>query len=104
MAALAGVLSCLIVATASAEGPPADPDDDAGAGESARRGGLSSDPEDPQNLLPDIQERRAEKDSLLPVSPLYWLHEGTDCFQKSLSPMGGIELRAHVTHPFPALS
>ncbi len=102
--ALACILGYLIVATASAEDSTETPDEDARAGDSTRRGGLSSDPEDPQNLLPDIQERRAEKDSLLPVSPLYWLHKGTDWGKKSLSDLTGIEFGADVTHLFQGLS
>ena len=38
--------------------------------------------DDPQSLLPEINQRRTEKDSLLPVSPLFWLHDLTDWGKK----------------------
>ena len=57
-AALASVLGCLVVATASAEDSPAAPDKNAraGSGDNAHSEALSSDPEDPQNLLPEIRD------------------------------------------------
>ncbi len=101
--ALAGILSCFIAATTSAEDTRAS-SDDVSSNHNVQRGPLSDDPEDPQNLLPDIQERRAETDSLLPVSPLQWLHKGTDWGKKSLSDLTGIEFGADVTHLFQGLS
>ncbi len=38
---------------------------------------ISSDPEDPGTMLNEIQERNTQRESLLPVSPLKWLHDGT---------------------------
>lgn len=38
---------------------------------------FSSDPEDPGTLLYGIEERRAQRESLFPVSPLKFLHDGT---------------------------
>ena len=102
---LVGLLSGLMVATARAEaGPSSDDDSQVDSKADIRRGVLGSDPEDPQNLLPDIDERRAEKDSLLPVSPLYWLHDFTDWGKKSLYDATGIQLGADITHLFQGLS
>jgi len=42
------------------------------------------DPEDPQNLLLDIKERRGQRDSLFPASPLRWLHEIADPAEQAL--------------------
>jgi hypothetical protein len=94
-----------MVATARAEaGPSSDDDSQVDSEADGSRDVLGSGSEDPQNLLPEIQERRAEKDSLLPVSPLYWLHELTDWGKKSLSDATGIELGADLTHLFQGLS
>jgi hypothetical protein len=102
---LAGLLSCSVAASARAEAEPSsDGDSQVGSKAEVRSDALGSDLEDPQNLLPRIHERRAEKDSLLPVSPLYWLHELTDWGKKSLSDATGIELGADVTHLFQGLS
>ena len=60
--------------------------------------------DDPQSLLPEINQRRTEKDSLLPVSPLFWLHDLTDWGKKSLYDSTGIQLGADITHLFQGLS
>jgi len=77
-------------------------DDDAQAG--ADREVLDSNLDDPASLLPEIRERRAEKDSLLPVSPLFWLHNITDSGKKWLHDSTGIQLGADITHLFQGLS
>jgi len=53
--------------------------DEQGAGSSGggSRSSLSSDPEDPQSLLNGIQERRAQREALFPVSPLKPLHDAS---------------------------
>jgi hypothetical protein len=102
---MAGLLSGSMAATAGAEaGPSSDDDSEVDSEADVSRDVLGSGSEDPQNLLPEIQERRAEKDSLLPVSPLYRLHEITDWGKKSLSDATGIELGADFTHVFQGLS
>ena len=101
---LAGFLSCFMVATAGAEDLPAASDEDSRANYNDQPRGLGSDPEDPQNLLPDIQERRAETDSLLPVSPLHWLHESTDRAKQALYDAVGLEAGFAFTHLFQGLS
>jgi hypothetical protein len=106
---LAVLLSGSMVATARAEAERSSSaetrsssDDDSQA--DAGRDVLDSNLEDPQSLLPEIRERRAEKDSLLPVSPLFWLHEFTDRGKKLLSDSTGIQLGADLTHLFQGLS
>ena len=75
---LVSLLSCAMVTTAAAddkqasanEAPQPDPND-------VHRGVVSDGPEDPENLLPAIQRRRAQKNSLFPVSPLRRLEDWT---------------------------
>ena len=101
---LTGILSCMIVASTSAEDSPAAPDEDARAADDARQSGLGSDPDDPQNLLPEIRKRGAERDSLFPASPLHKLHENTDRAKKALYDAVGLELGFVFTHLFQGLS
>jgi len=65
---------------------------------------LDSNLDDPAGLLPEIRERRTERDSLLPVSPLFWLHDITDSGKKWLDDSTGIQLGADITHLFQGLS
>ncbi len=102
--ALAGFLSCMIVATAGAEGSPATPDKEARAADNDRQSGLGSDPDDPQNLLPEIRKRGAERDSLFPVSPLHRLHESTDRAKQALYDAVGLDAGVAFTHLFQGLS
>lgn len=62
-------------------------------------------PEDPSNLLTrEIPKRRAERDSLLPVSPLRPLHEETDRAKADLYEATHIELGLTFNHLFQWLS
>jgi len=65
------LLSCFTLATAIAS------EGGTGSNLSEDESAFSSDPEDPGNLLNRIQERKAQRESLLPVSPLKFLHDGT---------------------------
>ena len=65
------LLSCLTMATASASEPKA-----VSSGSEDRQT-FSSDPEDPGNLLNEVQERRVQRESLFPVSPLKGVHDAT---------------------------
>jgi hypothetical protein len=67
-------------------------------------GALSSDPEDPGNLVPGIQERRTQKEAIFPVSPLHRLHELTDRGKKALYDATGLKLALAYTQVFMALS
>ncbi len=111
--ALAALLSCSVAATARAEAgrsstdetrPSSDDDSQLDSKTDVRRYVLGSDPEDPQNLLPAIRKRGAERDSLFPVSPLHKLHESTDRAKQALSDAVGLELGFVFTHLFQGLS
>ena len=74
------------------------------AGHGSPAGVLSSDPEDPGNLLPGIQERLGQKDSLFRQSPLHGLHQLTDRGKKALYDAIALELGLAYTQLFMALS
>jgi hypothetical protein len=82
---LASLLSCLVVAPASAQTAAAASDGNQG-------GGISSDPEDPGNLLQDIQQRAAQTEALFPVSPLGRLRDHTDRAKQRIYEATGIKL------------
>ena len=109
MRSVAAALSLAVLLATSgpsvaAEG--AQTDSDAGssipAGHGYPVGALSSDPGDPGNLVPGIDERLNQKESLFPVSPLYWLHQLTDR-KKILDDSIGLKLAAAYTQVFMAL-
>ncbi len=91
------LLICIMVATARAQDARVSPND-------SERGGLSygslDHPEEPSNLLRRIEERNTEKDSLLPVSPLGWLHDSTDKAKQDLYEDTGLKLGFTLTHLF----
>ncbi len=98
---LVGLLSCFILATARAQDARVSPND-------SERGGLSydslDDPDEPSNLLRRIEERGTQKDSLLPVSPLRWLHDSTDKAKQDLYDATGLNLGFSLTHLFQGIS
>jgi hypothetical protein len=53
--------------------------------------GMLDDPDDPQNQLTIIRERRAQKDALFPVSPLQGLHDRTTQGKENLHEKYGLE-------------
>lgn len=59
---------------------------------------------DPSTLLPKIDERRAQKDSVFSVSPLGWLHNSTGKAKDKLYDATGLKLGLVFTHAFQALS
>jgi hypothetical protein len=66
--------SCILAALVAAGSAQADPGAEAPPGaHQDSLGGLT----DPSTLLPEIDEKGAEKDSVFPVSPLGWLHDAT---------------------------
>jgi hypothetical protein len=83
-------------------------DSDAGssspAGHGYPVGALSSAPEDPGNLVPGIHERRKQKESIFPLSPLYWLHEQSDRGKQVLEDSVGLKLALAYTQVFMVLS
>ncbi len=97
--ALVGLLSCFAMATATA--------DEHGAGSSGggSRSTFVSDPEDPSNLLTSgIPERRAQRESLLPVSPLKPLHDMTDQAKDDIYRATHLKLGLTINHLFQGLS
>ena len=62
------------------------------------------DPDEPSNLLPRIQQRGTQKDSLFPVSPLRGLHDITDKAKQDLYEATGLKLGATIVHLFQGLS
>ena len=91
---------------AGAEGPQADTTaaDSKAAGHGYPLGALSSDPEDPGNQVPGIQERRAQKEALVSVSPLHALHRLSDRGKNALYDATGLKLALAYTQVFMALS
>lgn len=89
-----GLLSCFAMATANA--------DEQGAGSSGGDSGssVSSDPEDPQSLLNGIQERRAQREALFPVSPLKWLHDASGAGSDALYQSTHLRLGLTLNHLF----
>jgi hypothetical protein len=73
---------------------------EAGSGGGGPLSSFGSNPEDPQYLLNEIQERRAQRDSLFPVSPLKWLHDGTGRASDSLYKATHIRLGLTLNHLF----
>jgi porin len=61
-------------------------------------------PTEPVALLRRIDERTTQKDSLFPVSPLGWLHDGTDRGKEALYDATGLKLAAAFTHLFQGIS
>ena len=89
--ALAGLLSLLILPVNASP-------------QTASKSGLSNDPEDPQNLLPAIQERGRQRDSLFPASPLGGLHDSTTQAKDKLYEATGLKLGFAFNHLFQGLS
>lgn len=95
------LLNCIMVAMATTGVSHAGSNVDAHSG--VHQESLD-DPEEPSNLLPRIEERRTQKDSLLPVSPLGWLHDSTDKAKQDLYDATGLNLGFTLTHLFQWLS
>ena len=94
LATCAVLLNGFAISTAAAAEP--------GAGSSGGGYGSSfgGDPEDPGNFLNDLQERRAQHDSVLPVAPLGWLHDGTGRASDSLYEATHIRMGLTLNHLF----
>lgn len=86
-------LICLLSAIAAAEVARA-------ASDYGERAGSLDDPEDPPNLLAGIRQRRTEKESLFPVSPLGWLHDATGQAKKQIYEASSLKLGLSLNHLF----
>jgi len=89
-AALVCLLSCFASATARAQEDESSEDDKPAVGVPPA-GGMLSDPQDPMNQLPLMQQQRAEKDAVFRVSPLQKAHENTNRRKKALKEKTGFE-------------
>ena len=72
------LLCCSVAATETLD------EQGAGTGGAEARSSISSSPDDPQNQLNIIQERKAQKESLFRVSPLKPLHDATSGWEDAL--------------------
>jgi len=95
------VLGCILVAMATTGVAHADPE--AGARGDAYPDSLDG-PQEPANLLPRIDERRTQKDSLSGVSPLGWLRDATGKAKQDLYDAIGLQVGAVFAHVFQGLS
>lgn len=75
-----------------------------GSSGSGPRPTFGSDPEDPQNLLNGIQERRVQRDSLLPASPLKGLLDGVSQGTDGIYEKTNIRLGLTLNHLFQGAS
>lgn len=93
------LLSCFTMATATAG------EQGVGSSGGGPRSTFVSDPEDPSNLLTSgIPERRAQRESLLPVSPLKLLHDATDQAKDGIYRATHLKLGLTLNHLFQGLS
>lgn len=96
------LLGCIAICLATAGAAQAQSADDSSRG-TAQRDSLGK-PDEPSKLLPDIEERGTQKDSLFPVSPLGWLHDLTDQGKKELYDATNIDLGFALTHVFQGIT
>jgi porin len=89
-----GLLGCFTMATATAN------EQGSGSSDGGAHLAFSSDPEDPGTLLNGIEERRTQRESLLPVSPLKWLHDGTGLASDGIYEATHIRLGMTFNHLF----
>jgi porin len=96
--ALAGLLGCFTMATATA--------DEQEAGSSGSRSGsaISSDPVDPSNFQKHIQERNAQRDSFFGVSPLKSVHDAVNTSRDKTYKATHLKMGLAINHLFQGLS
>ena len=107
---IASLLSISVIATADAEEPSADANEDSKASanqdpqpdadEISDSRFMSESPEDPDVLLSKIRQRRSQKDSVFAAAPLYRFHEASDRWAKDLEKATHLKLGAAFTHLF----
>jgi hypothetical protein len=79
-------------------------EDGAGSGRSSQGSTFGSDPRDPSNFLQDIEQRRAQRDSLLPVSPLKPIHDVLDPAEKALYDATNLKIGLTLNHLFQGMT
>jgi porin len=97
---LAGLLSCVIFTKAWSQ----DEDPQLDSIKYVQRGAISDGAEDPENLLPIINERRTQTNSLLHISALEAFHKTSDKGKKYLDQKANLSLGFAFTHLFQWLS
>jgi hypothetical protein len=105
--ALVGLLSCFATATATAnaQGVGSSGYGSRSTVSSEPEDPVSSDPTDPSNLLRSvIPERRAQRESLLPVSPLKTLHDSTGLIKDGFYREFHLKLGLTFNHLFQGMS
>ena len=88
------MLSCFTMGTAIAN------EQGAGSSSDGSPTSFGSAPEDPGQMLNEIQERRAQRESLFPVSPLKSLHDATDKLWDNIYQETHIKLGLTFNHLF----
>ncbi len=92
------LLSSLTTRSASAD------DEGAGSSGGGQTNTFGSDPRDPSNFLQDVEQRRAQRDSLFPVSPLKPIHDSLDPAKKRLYGATGLKMGLTLNHVFQGIS
>jgi porin len=95
---LFGILGSFSMVAAAAD------EQEAGSNGSVQSTSFGSSPEDPQSLLNEIQDRRAQRGSLFPASPLKWLHDGTGKASDSVYDATYIRMGLTLNHLFQVAS
>lgn len=92
---LIGLIGCVAMADARAD------EQGTGAGGATSGSSIGSNSEDPSNLIRSgIPERRAQRNSLFPASPLTWLHDETDRLKDVIYEATHIKLGLTFNHLF----
>ena len=92
------LLSCFTMVTAGPE------EGATGSSGGDHEGNFGSDPRDPSNFLQDIEQRRAQRDSLFPVSPLTPLHDVLDPAEDALYKATRLRLGLTINHLFQGIT
>jgi hypothetical protein len=95
---LVGSLSCFTMASAAAASQGA------GSGGGSKGGAIGGNDTDPSILVHEITERRAQRESLLGVSPLKPLHDATDRAKDSIYEATHLRLGLNINHLFQWIS
>jgi len=98
--ATVGLLICILVTKTSGQDVAQQSD----SSKIHQEGGLSDQPEDPENLLNSISQRRTQKNSLLSFSGLESIHDASDRGKKNLDEAIHLNLGLAFTHLFQWIS
>jgi porin len=96
------LLGFLTASTASAEDDRAD-SGNSGQGDT-QQNTFGSDPQDPSNFLHVVEKRRAQRDSLFPISPLKPLHDILDPAEEALYDATKVKIGLTINHLFQGMT